>query len=143
MSVEGVIGEEIVTPIGVAEHTLTIRRCKLRRGHLIPQQGESETATLTLDEAYARLAPTRTHQARTNVNRIRSGQYLGLREAVRPGDRSNFVIINPTTDGDVRWLFQKNPDMRMALKEVYLVEDVVIRRETVELPTIGGEKAAS
>lgn len=132
MMAEDQVTEETVSPIPVAAHTLKIRRCAFRRGHLVPE-GDSEE--LTLDEAFRKLAPTGTRQARTNVVRVRTGQYLGL----KPSNNSNFSIINPTTDGDIRWLFQQKPEMKSALKEVYLVEDVVIRRETVDLPPIGGE----
>lgn len=124
--------ENVVAPIPVAAHSLKIRRCDFKRGYLIPREDSEQ---LTLDQAFRRLAPTRTKEARTNVVRVRTGQYLGL----KPRDKTNFLIINPTSDGDIRWLIQRKPEIKSELKEVYLVEDVVIRRKTVDLPPLGGE----
>jgi len=73
----------------------------------------------------------------TNVARLRTGQYIGIRKK----DRANFVIVNPTKDGDIRWLLAQRPDMANQISEVYLVEGVVIRRSVIDLPVLGADGA--
>jgi len=116
----------IPTPLSESSHRITIRRCVVKRRRLVPQ-GEAET--LNLDEAAKRLAPSRSHKARANVLKLRPGQFIG----VTPKTGTNFVIVNPTTDGDIRWLFERVGGLEAKLQEVYLVEDVVIENNTVDL----------
>jgi hypothetical protein len=114
------------------EHTLALRRCVIRNGYL-SAKGDSEV--LTLKQAIARLAPSKTRKALNAVLRVRSGQYIGTLDRKIPGVApTNFVIVNPTRDGDIRWLLHKNPEFGSMVKEVYLVEEVVVPKEVVDLP---------
>jgi len=128
--------EELQIPprLGDDAHRLTVRRCKIVRRRLVPR-GDSEV--LNLPAAIEKLAPTRTPRAMANVAKARVGHFLGIRKK----DRSNFVIINPTRDGDIRWLLAQRPDLANQISEVYLVEDVVIRRSMIDLPVLGADGA--
>lgn len=116
-------------PLDENDHVLTIRRCAVRRGRLVP---DDEVQDLNIKEAVALLAPSKTRLARTNVLRAKTGQYVGVKS-----DSSNFVIVNPTSDGDIRWLLKKHPDLQFQIRDVYLVESVVIRRNAIDLPSDG------
>jgi hypothetical protein len=111
------------------DHIVTVRKCEIRRQRLHPV---GDAQDLNIKEAVALLAPSRTHLARTNVLRIKTGQYLGVKS-----DSSNFVIVNPTSDGDIRWLLRKHPDLPLFTREVYLVESVIIRRNAIDLKSDG------
>jgi hypothetical protein len=121
-------GPDILLPIPHTEesHRIIIRRCKLKRKRLIPE-GESET--LNLIDAVRRLAPSGSPKGRANVLKLKPGQFVGVSST----DGTNFVIVNPTRDGDIRWLFER-VDIGPRLQEVYLVEDVMIENHTVDLP---------
>jgi hypothetical protein len=116
-------------PLDENDHILTLRVCVVRRGRLLPSGDASD---LNIKEAVALLAPTRARLARANVLRAKTGQYIGVKS-----DSSNFVIVNPTSDGDIRWLLRKYPDLQMQIRDVYLVESVVIRRNAIDLPSDG------
>jgi hypothetical protein len=116
-------------PLSENDHILTVRKCVLRRGRLLP---DPEVQDLNIKEAVAILAPSKTRLARTNVLRAKTGQYVGVKS-----DSSNFVIVNPTGDGDIRWLLRKYPDLQFQIRDVYLVESVVIRRNAIDLPSDG------
>lgn len=116
-------------PLDENDHILTIRKCALRRGRLLPS---GDARDVNIKEAVALLAPSLTRLARANVLRAKTGQYVGVKS-----DSSNFVIVNPTGDGDIRWLLRKYPDLQIQIREVYLVESVVIRRNAIDLPSDG------
>lgn len=109
-----------------AVHTLTIKKCVLRRGYVSPR-GDAEV--LPLKEAVKRLAPSGTRSARVNVLRARPGHYIGV-----TADMANFVFKNATNDGDIRWIILKKPDFERQVREIYLVEDCVIAKNSVDLP---------
>lgn len=109
---------------------VTVRKCSFLRKKLLP---DGESQTLNIKEAVALLAPNRTHLGRANVLRLKTGQFIG----VKSSDLSNFVIVNPTNDGDIRWLLAKSPDLFSKVRDVYLVESVTIRRNTIDLPSDG------
>jgi hypothetical protein len=117
-------------PLDENDHLVTVRRCSLTRKKLLP---EGEPQTLNLKEAVALLAPSKTRLGLANVIRLKTGQYVG----VKSGDLSNFVIVNPTNDGDIRWLLKKHPDLASQIRDVYLVESVTIRRNAIDLPSDG------
>lgn len=120
-------GRPEVQPLADVVHSITLRKCELIRERLVPR-GEPES--FSLDEALKLLAPTGTLRARANVARVRVGQFIGVS---RSGG-SNFVIVNPTSDGDIRWLLRQRPDLNVSIRDIYLVDDVVIQRNTVDLP---------
>lgn len=124
---------EFPEPLDENDHVITVQKCALRRSRLFP---EGDLITLNLKEAVALLAPSGRHYARVNVMKLKSGHFIG----VKAGDKSNFVIVNPTTDGDIRWLLRKNPDLPVIARDIYYVESVSIRRNTIDLPKVDGDK---
>jgi hypothetical protein len=117
-------------PLDENDHTVTVRKCLLARKRLLP---DGDPQTLNIKEAVALLAPNKTRLGRANVLRLKTGQYVG----VKTNDLSNFVIVNPTNDGDIRWLLKKHPDLASQIRDVYLVESVTIRRNAIDLPSDG------
>jgi len=120
--------EEFIIPVPLDEndHQVMVRKCEIRRKRIM---ATGEIETLNLKEAVALLAPTQSHRARANVMKLRAGQYVGVKNT----DLSNFIIVNPTSDGDIRWLLSKNPDFSDNVRDIYLVDGVKIRRNTVDL----------
>lgn len=118
---------EFPEPLTENDHVITVQKCALKRKRLLP---EGESIVLNLKQAVALLAPSRTHLARANVMKLKPGYFIG----VKAGDSSNFVIVNPTTDGDIRWLLRKYPDLPVLIRDVYWVESVVVRRNAIDLP---------
>ena len=123
-----------VTSIGVipepateSDHVVTVSRCLFQRKRLVV---DGPSMALNIKEAVALMAPSKTRLARTNVLRLKVGQFIG----VKSGDLSNFVIMNPTGDGDVRWLLKKYPELPSQVRDIYLVESVTIRRNSIDLP---------
>jgi hypothetical protein len=90
-------------------------------------RGEPET--LQLQEAVRKLAPSGSRTAKINVLRLKTGDYIGLYKT-RP---LNFVIRNPTSDGDIRWLLQRSPNFKSLLGEMYFVQSVAKRRDLLEV----------
>lgn len=130
---------ELVSPVELAgfpvpldenDHIVVVRKCASRRGRLLP---DGEAQTLNLKEAVFLLAPSKSRVARTNVVKLKTGQFIG----VKANDLSNFVIVNPTSDGDIRWLLRKYPDLGAHIRDVYLVESVTIRRNAIDLKSDG------
>jgi len=121
---------EAPTP-SLAIHELTICPCELVNGHLVVR-GESQT--LDLMDAVARLAPSQSRSGRINVMRAKRGDFVGLRGK----DGANFVVRNPTGDGDVRWLLSKFPAFEHYFSEVWLVQDVIRRSKPTET-TVDGQ----
>lgn len=113
--------------LGANDHTLVVRRCSLRRKRLYP---DGEFMSLGINEALAMLAPSGAKQARLNVLRLRAGHFVG----VRSDTDANFVIVNPTADGDIRWLLKKHPNLPDRVRDIYLVESVAIPRNAIDLP---------
>ena len=122
-------GFQIPVPLDENDHQVMIRRCEIRRKRLMPV---GEVETLNLKEAVALLAPTESHRARANVMKLKAGQYVGVKST----DQSNFVIVNPTSDGDIRWLLQQNPELADSIRDIYLVDGVRIRRNTIDLTEV-------
>jgi len=120
----------IPTPLDENDHQVMVRKCEIRRKRIVVV---GDVETLNLKEAVALLAPTQSHRARANVMKLKTGQYVGVRSA----DLSNFVIVNPTSDGDIRWLIRDKPDFRHDVRDIYLVDGVRIRRNTVDLTESG------
>jgi hypothetical protein len=119
-------GFQIPVPLDENDHQVMIRRCEVRRQRLIPV---GEEQTLNLKEAVALLAPSQSHRARANVMKLKPGYFVGVKST----DQSNFVIVNPTSDGDIRWLLQQNPELADSIRDIYLVDGVKIRRNTIDL----------
>jgi hypothetical protein len=117
-------------PLNENDHLVTVRKCSLQRKRLFP---DGESQTLNIKEAVSLLAPSRTRQARANVLKLKTGQFIGVKVV----DSSNFVIVNPTNDGDIRWLLKQYPDLALQIRDVYLVESVTIRRNAIDLPSDG------
>jgi len=115
-------------PLDENDHLIGLRKCSFKRGRLIPS---GDITVLNIKEAVALLAPTRKHYARVNVLKLKPGQFIG----VKAGDLSNFVIVNPTTDGDIRWLLKTHPDLPVVVRDIYRVESVDVRRNTIDLPS--------
>lgn len=109
------------------DHQITLRKCVLRRKHL---HASGDPITLNINQAIAILAPSRTKMARMNVIKLRPQSYIGIRTS----DSSNFVIVNPTSDGDIRWLLKRNPELQSQIGDIYLVDSVEIRRNSISLP---------
>ena len=120
----------IPVPLDENDHQITLAKCRLRRSR-ITVVGEFQT--LNLKEAVELLAPSRSARARANVMKLRAGQYVG----VKSGDLSNFVIVNPTRDGDIRWLVNDHPDFPKKVRDIYLVDGVKIRRNMIDLTESG------
>lgn len=114
-------------PLSEKDHLITIRKCDVVRKRL---HAVGESISLNLKEAVNLLAPSKSRLARLNVLKLKSGQYIG----VKAKDLSNFVIVNPTDDGDIRWLLKKQPDIFSIVRDVYFVESVSIRRNAIDLP---------
>jgi len=108
---------------------VVVRKCVLARKKLLPA---GEPQTLSMQEAVELLAPNRTRLGRSNVLKLKTGQYVGVKQ-----DSSNFVVVNPTNDGDVRWLLQKYPDLASQIRDVYLVDYVTIHRTTIDFASDG------
>ena len=117
-------------PLDENDHQITVVKCRIRRSRI---QSVGETQILNLKEAVALLAPSRTRKARANVMKLRAGQYVG----VKSDDLSNFVIVNPTTDGDIRWLVNDHPDFPSKVRDIYYVDGFKIRRNTIDLTESG------
>jgi len=112
---------ELATPARVSIiYDFVVHRCEIQRGYLTTR-GEPEP--LTMLEAIGKLAPSNTHSARINVTKLRRGDYIG----VRKDNNANFVIRNPTSDGDIRWLLQRSPGFESYFREIYLVTDYMRR----------------
>jgi hypothetical protein len=111
------------------DHIVTVRKCEIRRQRLHPV---GEAMELNIKEAIALLAPSGSRLARTNILRAKTGQFVGVKS-----DSSNFVIVNPTTDGDIRWLLRKHPDLPMFVRDIYFVESATIRRNAIDLKSDG------
>ena len=120
---------------GSKRRRLLVRSCKIRNGRLVPG-GEPED--LTLKEALGRLAPSNSHRARMNVMNVRPGHYIGVKQSPEGGAPVNFIVKNPTRDGDIRWLLQKAPEFEAELEEIFLVEGVEIPREVIDMPSVRG-----
>lgn len=116
-------------PLDENDHVLTLRLCVVRRGRLIP---DGEAQDVNIKEAVALLAPSKTRLAMANVLRAKTGQYIGVKS-----DSSNFVVVNPTSDGDIRWLLNRHTDLKFQIRDVYLIESVMIRRNAIDLPSDG------
>lgn len=115
-------------------YMLYVRKCKLHDGVLTPRGARS---ALTLKEAFAKFCSSAEQQAKANLLRARRGHYLGIR---KKGNRlENFLIVNPTADGDVRWLLRKIPELEASIIEVYVVDEVNRAKNATDLPTIGAE----
>lgn len=117
---------QVPVPLDENDHQVMVRRCEIRRKRLM---ADDKVETLNLKEAVALLAPSGSHRARANVMKLKAGQYVGVKNT----DQSNFVIQNPTSDGDIRWLLQQNPDFIDIVRDIYLVDGVMIRRNTIDL----------
>ena len=100
-------------------NSISIRKCVMRRGRLAPR---GAVETISMKVAMDRLAPSGSRTARMNLLRAKTGHFIGLMSTGK--DLTNFIIINPTTNGDIRWLLNKNPEVEKAIKEVYRVEHV-------------------
>lgn len=111
---------------------IKLTKCSLRRGCLIP---DGESFVLSLPEAIKKFVPMGSVIGKRNMINIRRGQYLGLR--LVNGQPNNFLITNPTNDGDIRWLLNRNPEVEFSIQEVYLVDEVIKERDITDLPTIG------
>jgi hypothetical protein len=117
-------------PLDENDHLISIVRCRIRRSRI---QTVGEVETLNLKEAVALLAPSKTHRARANVMKLRAGQYVG----VKSDNMSNFIIVNPTSDGDIRWLLNDHPNFSKKVRDIYYVDGVQIRRNTIDLTESG------
>jgi len=113
-------------PLGAEDHLVSVRKCKVRKRRLV---ADGDTETLNLVDAVKLLAPTHSHRARANVMKLKAGFYIGVKRS----DSSNFVIVNPTSDGDIRWLLRDRPELVDDIHHVYYVDGVQIRRNTIDL----------
>ena len=111
---------------GLEDHQVTVYKCSFRRQRLVP---EAIPHVMNIKEAVSLLAPSKTSKARANVLKLKSGQFIGVKSA----DLSNFVIVNPTNDGDIRWLLAKHPDIEKQVRDIYLVDSVVIKRNSINI----------
>jgi hypothetical protein len=127
------VPDDFVIPVALDEndHQISVVKCRIKRSRI---QSIGEVQTLNLKEAVALLAPSRSRIARANVMKLRAGQYVG----VKTEDLSNFVIVNPTSDGDIRWLLSDHPNLAKNVRDIYYVDGVKIRRNTIDL-TEGGD----
>ena len=118
------------TRILKSDHVLHLIKCELVQGYL---RCRNERIELTLKEAAAKFAPSSEPRARQNVLKARRGHYIGLKNTGQV--YRNFLIINPTEDGDVRWLLHQNPELETSISEIYLVDEVTVFRNTTDLPS--------
>ena len=121
----------VPVPLDENDHQITVYKCRVKRSRI--EVVDSEPQTLNLKEAVALLAPSGTHRARANVMGLKAGFYIGVKKS----DSSNFVIVNPTSDGDIRWLLNDHPDFKKTVRDIYLVDGVRIRRNTIDLTEDG------
>lgn len=120
---------QIPVPLDENDHQISVRKCKIRNKRILTV---GKVETLNLKEAVGLLAPTGTPNARANVMKLQAGQYVGVKS-----DRSNFVIVNPARDGDIRWLLQGHPDFPGTVRDIYRVDGVKIRRNTIDMTDSG------
>jgi hypothetical protein len=113
-------------PLTESDHRVSVRKCLVKKEHLV---FDGDVEDLDLKEAVALLAPTSSHRARFNVMKLKAGQYVGVKKS----DLSNFVIVNPTGDGDIRWLVRDRPELLSDIRDIYYVDGVQIRRNTIDL----------
>ena len=120
--------DDFKVPVALDEkdHEISVRKCVIKKSRI---EVVGEVEVLDLKEAVALLAPRQTHRGRTNVMKLRAGQYVGIKSS----DQSNFIIVNPTHDGDIRWLISEHPNFPHQVRDIYLVDAVKIRRNTIDL----------
>lgn len=109
--------------------TISLRRCAIRAGRIVPF---GETEKLPLQKAIGKLAPSQNAEARMNVLRARPGCFVGLFKTGK-----NFLLVNPTSDGNIAWLLKKVPDFQVLVADVCRVEDVNIPQTAIDLPPLG------
>ncbi len=110
--------------------------CKIRDGKLV---GNGTVVSFTLREAAQKFAPSSEPRARANVLRAKRGNYIGMIKAGKI--YRNFLIVNPTDDGNIKWLLRKSPELEASISEIYLVDEIVNKRIALDLPSIGGPGA--
>lgn len=120
--------DDFKIPVALDEndHQISICKCIIKKSRIVVT---GEVETLNLKEAVDLLAPRKTHRAMFNVMKLRAGQYVGVKST----DQSNFIIVNPTRDGDIRWLLNDHPKLAEQVRDIYLVDGVKIRRNTIDL----------
>lgn len=103
----------------IGDYTLFLTKCELK-GNTLVERGEY--FPLSINEAIQRLAPSGMPGAKFNVLKVKTGAYIGIWN--RNGQIKNFIIHNPTDDGNITWLLDKLPELGASLIEVYLVNDI-------------------
>ncbi len=122
---------EMVTE-ALGDHVIHLYRCHLIDGYL---HKRGKRFSIGLREAAAKFAPSRDQVARQNVIAARKGDYLGMLST--GGQQRNFLLKNRTPDGNIRWLLRRNPHLSTQISEIYLVDEVTIMRNTMDLPSEG------
>lgn len=120
------------------DHVLHLYKCELIDGKLYRR---GKRFSLDIKEAAAKFAPSHEPRARSNVLQARRGDYLGMLSEGKA--YRNFRIVPPTDNGDIRWLLKKNPHLETTISEIYLVDEVTIVRNAVDLPSTGGSGASN
>jgi hypothetical protein len=93
-----------------------------------------EQVVLSLPEAVAKFCAANEPGSRANLFKARVGNFIGIRNK---GTRlENFLIVNPTTDGDIRWLLRKMPELDTSIIEVYVVDEIYRPKNATDLPTV-------
>lgn len=110
-------------------YTISLQKCRLIGSRIIVRGGVEK---LPIKEAIALLAPSKNKSDVTKVLKVKTGYFIGTLSR-QPNIVRNFIIVNPTNDGDVRWLLRKNNGFEKALKEIYKVVDVSIPKEAYDV----------
>lgn len=123
--------ETLETAVRDGGYMLFIRKCDLRNGRFVAL---GEQIAMPLKDAVAKFCHSADPRARANVFRAKRGSYLGIRS--KGNQLVNFLIENPTADGNARWLFRKMPEFEASIVEVYVVDEVNRAKNAADLPTL-------
>lgn len=110
------------------QYTFYVTKCELRGGVLVER---GNYFPLTIREVVAKFAPSKQSNAKANILKAKSGSYLGI--CNKNGQVRNFVIYNPSDNGDIRWLLEKVPELESSIIEVYLVNDIDRPKSTQDI----------
>lgn len=117
-------------------YQVMFRQCALVEGRLKPRGGQY---VMSITDAVKRLAPTGSRSGRVNVLSARRGDFIGIRSDTS----ANFIIRNPTDDGDIRWLLRDNPGFENNFDAIYRIEGVLRQGQATEIsvdkPVVTGE----
>ena len=103
-----------------------IKKCTIKGSKVL---AIGETKDLSIKEMAKTFAPSGDPKARRNVLAVRTGDYIGFVQNPRFG-KVNFICGAQGGSGnDFTVLFDKNPDLKGKILEIYFIEDVIISKD--------------